>query len=180
MELKTARLYLRDWRSGDKEILLAIANNRKIWRNLVDRFPHPYTPAEADKWLKSNNDPEKKKNTFAIFYEQSLIGGIGFEPKADVHRKTATIGYWLGEPYWGKGFATEALRVVTAYAFNTFDLERIEAGVFAWNPPSAHVLEKAGYTLEGTRQNAIIKDGEITSEVMYRILRKDFEEKYTD
>ena len=93
------------------------------------------------------------------------------------HCKTATIGYWLGEPYWGKGIATEALIAVTSYAFNNFDIERIEAGVYEWNPPSARVLEKAGYLFEGKRHNNIFKDEEITSELFYYVLRKDFEEK---
>lgn len=177
MELKTKRLYLRDWRKGDKEGLLAIANNRKIWRNMTDAFSYPYTPEEADNWILKNEDTEKKKHTFAIIYQDTIIGGIGFDFQKDTHRKTAVIGYWLGEPYWGKGFAPEALETVTAYAFNNFDIERMEARVFSWNPKSARVLEKAGYKFEATLHNKTFKDGELIDELVYYMLRKDFEEK---
>ncbi len=177
MELRTERLSLRDWRKEDKEGLLAIANNRKIWRNLVDNFPHPYTREEADKWIEINKDAEKKKHSFVIIYDGHIVGGIGFDLQKGNHCKTASIGYWLGEPYWGKGIATEALIAVTAYAFNNFDIERIEAGVFEWNPASGRVLEKCGYTFERTCHNNTYKDGEITSELFYYMLRKDFEKK---
>jgi RimJ/RimL family protein N-acetyltransferase len=81
------------------------------------------------------------------------------------------IGYWLGQSYWNRGIATEALVAVTAYAFETFDINRIWAGVFAWNPASARVLEKAGYVLEGRLRNAITKDGETTDELIYSTVR---------
>jgi len=177
MELRTERLYLRDWREEDKEGLLVIANNRKIWRNLMDIFPHPYTSEEADKWIEINKNAEKKKNSFVIIYNNVIVGGIGFDLQKNNHCKTATIGYWLGEPYWGKGIASEALVAVTAYAFNNFDIERIEAAIFEWNPASARVLEKCGYLFEGKRHNNIFKDDEITSELFYYMLRENFEKK---
>ena len=86
---------------------------------------------------------------FAIVVAGAAVGGTGLELGTDVSRRSAEVGYWLGQPFWGRGIATEALRAVTDYAFTTLDICRLEAGVFDWNPASARVLEKAGYVLEG-------------------------------
>jgi len=78
-----------------------------------------------------------------------------------VFRRSAEIGYWLGEPFWGRGIATEALGAMTEYAFAHFDICRLEAGVFEWNPASARVLEKNGYVLEGRARLGVVKDGRL-------------------
>ena len=108
---------------------------------------------------------------FAIVLAGELVGGIGIEPGVDVFRRSAEIGYWLGEPFWGRGLATEALRGATDYAFTTFDICRLEAGVFEWNPASARVLEKAGYTLEGRARLAVVKDGRTGDRLQYALVR---------
>jgi len=108
----------------------------------------------------------------AIDWQGEAIGGMGLEPHNDVHRLVADIGYWLGEPFWGRGFATQGLRAFTAYAFSTFDLYRLQATVFAWNVGSAKVLEKAGYALEGRLRHNIIKDGRIADTLLYARLRE--------
>jgi RimJ/RimL family protein N-acetyltransferase len=91
--------------------------------------------------------------------------------KDDVFRRSAEIGYWLGEEFWGRGIVTEALRAMTDYAFATWDLCRISAGVFEWNPGSMRVLEKAGYELEARCRSAVTRDGETIDELIYVILR---------
>lgn len=140
--------------------------------NLRDSFPFPYTEMDARAWLGAAilQVPE---TAFAIATEDEAIGGIGLQPQYDVYRTSAEIGYWLGEPFWGKGIATLAVRGLTAHAFKTFDLVRIYASVFAWNPASARVLEKAGYRLEGRMRGAVIKDGKITDQLLYGITRDD-------
>jgi RimJ/RimL family protein N-acetyltransferase len=99
------------------------------------------------------------------------VGGIGLEPQADVARRSAEIGYWLGEAYWGRGIATEAVRAVTDYGFAHGDLVRIYATVFEWNRASMRVLEKAGYQLEGRRRQAVTKDGQTIDDLLYAIIR---------
>jgi len=108
---------------------------------------------------------------FAFIVEGSAVGGIGLVLKDDVFRRSAEIGYWLGEGYWGRGIATEAVRALTEYAFVTFDLCRLHAGVFEWNPASMRVLEKAGYTLEARHRKNVTKDGETIDRLVYALVR---------
>ncbi|MDC4224214.1 MAG: GNAT family N-acetyltransferase [Candidatus Manganitrophus sp.] len=124
-----------------------------------DRFPHPYTLADAEGWIEGPGQTSPQTQ-FAIVLDGEAIGGIGFELREDVFRRSAEIGYWLGEPFWGRGIMTEALRAVTEYAFKIFNLCRIEAGVFEWNPAaSMRGLEKAGYVREARLHKRITKDG---------------------
>lgn len=164
-------LTLRPWRPSDALALPRLANNRKIWLNLRDIFPHPYTSEDAREWLARCAAATGAPANLAIEFEGDVIGGIGLQFFADVHRLTAEIGYWLGEPFWGRGFATVAVKAMTDYAFASFDLYRVQATVFEWNPASARVLEKAGYKLEGRLRGGIIKDGRIGDALMYSRLR---------
>lgn len=169
--IKAGPLILRPWRWSDVDALVRHANNRRIWLNLRDRFPHPYTQADAQAWLAMRAGDTGSPYNFAIEFEGEAIGAIGLEFFADVHRMTAEIGYWLGEPMWGRGFATAAVTAMTPYAFATFELRRLQATVYEWNPASARVLEKAGYALEGRLRNYICKDNRIGDALMYARLR---------
>jgi RimJ/RimL family protein N-acetyltransferase len=160
MKIETERLVLRPWRTGDEEALVRHANNRKVWINLRDRFPHPYTLQDARDWIARHAaDPEPVPN-MAIEHAGEAIGGIGLMPMEDVARFNAEVGYWLGEAFWGRGFAAEALAGFTGYVFESFPVERLEAWVFATNPASARVLEKAGYEYEATLRRSAFKDGQ--------------------
>ena len=101
------------------------------------------------------------------------VGGIGFTPQHDVERRSAEIGYWLAEEFWGRGIATEALIAVTEYAFANFDLCRLYAHVFDWNGASARVLEKAGYEFEGRLKKSVTKNGQIIDQLMYAKIREE-------
>ena len=170
MELKLARCTLRAWRVGDEASLARHANNRNVSRNLRDRFPFPYTAAAAAEWI-SRVGTQEPVTAFAIVVDGAAVGGVGIELGADVFRRSAEVGYWLGEPFWGRGIATEVLRAVTEYAFAQFDICRLEAGVFDWNPASARVLEKVGYTLEGRARSAVLKDGRLGDRLLYGLVR---------
>jgi ribosomal-protein-alanine N-acetyltransferase len=170
VELKLSRCVLRPWRAGDEASLVRYANNRNVSRNLRDRFPYPYTAADADEWIKLAV-AQTRPTSFAIVVEGEAVGGIGIELGTDIFRRSAEIGYWLGEPFWGRGIATEALRAVTEYAFERFDICRLHAGVFDWNPASARVLEKAGYTLEGRARLGVVKDGRLGDRLLYALVR---------
>ncbi len=163
-------LTIRSYRPDDAEALVRYANNRNVSRHLRDRFPHPYTPRAADGWLRhvAAQDPE---TSFAIATAEELIGGIGLELGDDVYRRSAEIGFWLGEPYWGRGIATAVVSAFTAWALEQFDLLRIWGCVFEDNPASARVLEKAGYTLEGRMRSAVVKEGRTQDELIYGFIR---------
>lgn len=142
------------------------ANNRKVWLNLRDRFPHPYSEHDARNFIRAAHrmNPE---TFFAIGVDGFAVGGIGFVLQSDVERVSAEVGYWLGEPFWGRGIATDALRALTRYAIEQHRLTRVFAVPFADNTASCRVLEKAGYTLEGRLRRSAIKDGHIVDQLQY-------------
>jgi RimJ/RimL family protein N-acetyltransferase len=170
MELRLNRCLLRRWRDGDQAALVRHANNRNVWINLRDRFPHPYTAADAERWIRAlehlGPDPQ-----FAIEVDGEAVGGIGLDPGQDVACRSAEIGYWLGEPLWGRGIMSEAVVAVTAWGFARLDLCRIWASVFEWNLGSMRVLEKAGYQLEGRLRQSVTKAGRTIDQLLYARLK---------
>lgn len=171
MELRLDKCIVRGWRDGDKSSLVRHANNWSVSRNLRDRFPYPYTVRDADEWLAWLQEREPQTH-FAIEVERSAVGGIGFELQGDIFRRSAEIGFWVGEQHWGRGIATEALRAVTAYAFEHFDVCRLYASVFETNAASARVLEKAGYALEGRLRRSVSKAGWTLDSLLYACVRE--------
>jgi RimJ/RimL family protein N-acetyltransferase len=165
--LKTCAV--RSWRTSDVDSLPRYANNHKIWLNLRDAFPHPYTKQDARAYIRSVRE-RTPETAFAISMDDEAIGSIGFVLRSDVERVSAEIGYWLAEPFWGRGIATEALIAVTRYALDAHKLTRIYALPFAWNVASCRVLEKAGYVLEARLRHSAIKDGRITDQMQYAFI----------
>ena len=161
---------VRSWLPGDEAGLVRYANNRNISINMRNAFPHPYTAEDARKWIEFASGQVPEAN-FAIAGPDEAIGGIGLRLGEDVFRSTAEIGYWLGEPFWGKGIATMAVAALTDFAFSEFSLDRIEAHVFEWNPASTRVLEKAGYCLEGRLRKSITKEGKTIDRFLYAKIR---------
>ena len=166
MNVALTRCSVRSWRADDLASLVTYADNRKIWLNLRDRFPHPYTRRDGRDFLRSMQ-AQRPETAFAIAVDDEAVGGIGFVVLADVERVSAEIGYWLGEPFWGRGITTEALVAVTRYAIETHGLTRVFAVPFAWNVASCRVLEKAGYALEGRLRRSAVKDGRIVDQMQY-------------
>ena len=168
--LSTARVRLRPWRAEDKASLLRYANNRNVSIHLRDRFPYPYTENDADFWLAFANQGTPLLH-FAIEADGHAVGGIGLVLGEDIYRRSAEIGYWLGEPYWGRGLMTDAVRLMTEYAFRELPLVRLFAGVFETNPASARVLAKAGYELESRQRKSVCKDGRVLDQLLYVMVR---------
>ena len=169
MRLMLKACEIRSWQTGDLESLVRHADNRNIWINLRDRFPHPYTKRDGREFLKYTRQ-QNPETAFAIAVNGEAVGGIGFMLQGDVERVSAEIGYWLGEPLWGRGIATEALVALTSHAIATHGLTRIYAVPFAWNTASCRVLEKAGYTLEGRLRRSAIKDGQVADQLQYAFI----------
>ena len=171
MEIDINPWKLRPWRPGDEDALVRHANNRRVWINLRDSFPHPYTREDAIAWVRAEKDRRPILN-FTIASEVEAIGGIGIRLQDDVHARSGEIGYWLGEPFWGRGIGSRAVRAFTEYAFANFDVVRLYAIVFDWNPASARVLEKAGYVLEARMRRSATKDGKTIDEFLYALTRE--------
>ncbi|MBI3759063.1 MAG: GNAT family N-acetyltransferase [Deltaproteobacteria bacterium] len=165
------RIVLRRWAPTDADALAHLANNRNIWLNLKNRFPHPYARTDAEAWIAHCQAETGSPTQFAIDLDGAAIGGIGVEQMNDVHRMTAEVGYWVGEPHWGNGIASAAVIEMTRHAFAEFPLVRLQAMVFEWNPASRRVLEKAGYMLEARMARCIIKDGRLGDAFLYARLR---------
>jgi ribosomal-protein-alanine N-acetyltransferase len=151
---------------SDAESLAKYANNRKIWQNLRDGFPHPYLIENATAFI-TRVTSMKPETMFAICIDHEVVGGIGFTLHSDVERISAEIGYWLGEPFWGRGIMTTALEAVTQYAIKEHQLTRVYAVPYDNNNASFRVLEKAGFELEGRMKKSAIKDGKILDQLLY-------------
>lgn len=166
---------LRAWKTEDAESLAQAANNPNIARNLRNAFPNPYT-LEAAVWYINDSiaNAGKKQINYAIVVDGQAVGSIGIFVKDDIYEKSAELGYWLSEDYWRKGIMSEAVRIICKEAFETFDIVRIFAEPFADNAGSRGVLEKAGFTYEGTMRNGVYKNGAIHSYCMYSVLREEF------
>ena len=170
MQLDLGSCGVRSFRESDAGELALHANNRKVWLQLRDYFPHPYTIDNARGFIAfaSGADPE---TAFALTVGGAPVGAIGVTLRDDVERCSAEIGYWLGVQCWGRGIATRALVGFTPYAFETYGVERLYAIPFAANAASCRVLEKAGYRLEGRMRRSAIKDGLVQDQLLYSILR---------
>ena len=169
MQLTLKTCVVRSWRTSDVESLARYANNRKIWLNLRDAFPHPYASRDARDYIRlaRQRTPE---TAFAIAVRDEAVGSIGFVLHPDVERVSAEIGYWLAEPFWGRGITTEALVAITRHAIHAHQLTRIYAVPFAWNAASCRVLEKAGYVIEARLRCSAIKDGQLTDQMQYAFI----------
>ncbi len=170
VHLELARSVIREWSFADLTSLVHHANNRNVSIHLRDRFPYPYLEEHGRDFLE-HVTTSIPVTSWAIDVEGQAVGGIGIMLQTDVERVSAEIGYWLGEPFWGRGIITEALQAVTAEIFNQFDLTRIFALPFADNQGSIRVLEKAGYVHEGTMPRSTIKNGIIRDQLMYGAYR---------
>lgn len=160
---------LRPLRPEDAQSLAHYGNNHNVWRNLRDRFPHPLTVSDTQRYIDSvlNQSPE---TYFAIEADGQAVGVIGLALAEGERRHSAELGYWLGEPYWGRGIITNAVKAVTEYAIKELGLSRIESYVFSWNPASARVLEKFGFQREGVLRKSVIKDGVLLDRWLYAYL----------
>jgi len=163
---KTNNVSLRAWQREDAQALASIANNRKIWNNLRDQLPHPYTVMDAMQWIAHCKEQDPLVN-FAVIYKGQVAGSIGCVPRTDVYRKTMEVGYFIGEQYKGNGIATEAVRILIQHIQQRFDAVRIYAEVFAFNKASMRVLQKNGFYLEGIRRKAVIKNNIVLDDYVW-------------
>ena len=165
---------LREWRREDAADVARYADNEKIARNLRDVFPHPYALADAQGFLDICIAGDPETSLFrAIEIDGRAAGSIALCRGGDVYQKTAELGYWLAEDYWGRGIMTQAVRQLCREGFSRWDIQRIHAEPFAHNAGSRRVLEKAGFSLEGVMRRGVFKRGQVCDFCMYALLREE-------
>jgi RimJ/RimL family protein N-acetyltransferase len=169
MYQRFGKYILRDWQTEDALSIAKYANNRKIWLNLRDGFPHPYSIKDAEAFIKNVNE-STPRTIFAIATESEAIGSIGLTIGNDVHRFTAELGYFLAEPFWGKGIMTQVVRFLSEWAINNLGLHRVSAEPYAENIASQRVLEKAGFSYEGKLHSSVFKDGKILDQLVFSFM----------
>jgi len=177
-ELKTARLRLRGLRLEDAPAVERLAGAAQIAATTL-RIPHPYPPGAAEDFILGQEEAFARGTgvTFGIFEGGSgeFVGCVGLGCEEEHFR--AELGYWIGVPYWGRGYATEAARQVVAFGFASFRLHRIDSRHFASNPASGRVLEKIGMRREGRRREAFFKAGRgFEDSVEYGLLSREWAE----
>lgn len=155
---------LRDFTENDLEALLKQANNPNVARYLTERFPSPYTKADAKQWISTGC---KDGITKVIEYQNNFAGSVGATPLKGEHRFSASVGYWLGEEYWGKGIASKALNIFTDEMFLSTEIVRLHAKVYSPNTASMKVLEKSGYLKEAILRQYVFKNGEFYDGYIY-------------
>lgn len=164
---------IRQWKTEDKADLAKNLNNQNILKNLRDGLPFPYTEKDAEEYILSMLSADKSQTfAFAITADDKVIGSIGVFRCENIHFRSAEMGYYIGEPYWGKGYATNAVVQTCKYVFENSDIIRIFAEPFAQNASSCRVLEKAGFQCEGILRRNAVKNGEVLDMKMYALIKE--------
>lgn len=173
--LKTERLILRPFRAADASAVQRLAGDREVASTTIN-IPHPYEDGLAERWLAHHRQAfvDGKQAIFAIVEKVSkaLLGTISLT--IDGRHRHAEMGFWIGKPYWGKGFCTEAAREMLRYGFEQQDLNRIYASHLTRNPASGRVMQKIGMNYEGCLRQHFLKWDQFEDVEMYAILKGDF------
>ncbi len=173
IELRPRSCVVREFHPDDAPSLARHANNRNVWLNLRDLFPHPYTEAHAAGYI-AHVRKRPEMLSFAIDVGGAAVGSISLRRGEDIERYTAELGYWRGEEFWGRGMVSQAIRDVTERGFALHDLIRIFAVPFTRNVPSCRVLEKNGYSREALMRQSAFKDGVVEDQYLYAVLRDEY------
>lgn len=170
---KGEKCIIRPLNFSDAESLAFLANNKKIWDNVSDDFPHPYTLEHALEFIKAVSKIWPPLH-FTIEFEQKAIGVISIEQRKGMHKVKAEIGYWIGEEYWGKGISTDAIKLILYYGFNYLQLSKIEARTFAFNKASEKALLKAGFKKICIFEQDALKNNQLIDLNYFVFLRHDY------
>jgi len=172
--LKTARLELRPYTEGDVDELVPLIGTREVAATTL-RIAHPYTKEHALGFLALTREPDKLWLAVTLRSDGRQIGGAGL--RLDPEHQHAELGYWLGAPYWGQGYATEAARELVRYGFEDLNLHRIFASHFHHNPTSGRILRKLGMRHEGCQRQHLRKWDEFVDSELYGLLRHEWESR---
>jgi [ribosomal protein S5]-alanine N-acetyltransferase len=170
--LETPRLKLRPYTEADIPELLPLIGTREVAATTL-RIAHPYTEQDAKAFLELAKDPDKLWLAITLRSNGRQIGGIGL--RVEKQHQHAELGYWLGVPFWGHGYATEATADILRYGFETLALHRIFASHFKHNPASGRILKKVGMKYEGCQREHLLKWDRFVDSELYGLLRREWE-----
>lgn len=164
------QITLRPFQPTDVDDLVKHANNYNISKNLTNKFPFPYGQKDGEGFIQFalSHQPLQVK---AIVVDNEVVGSIGIHQLTDIYSKSAEIGYWISESYWGKGIVPQAVKEMLKYGFETFDINRIFARTTHTNLASQQVLKKAGFVFEAELKSTIFKHGEYFDERIFGFRR---------
>lgn len=148
--------------------LAAAIGDKRVQNNLRD-LPYPYSEENAREFISYAQSSDEY--VFAVTVEGKFVGCISAAPQKNIHKFTAEIGYYIAPQFWGNGLATQAVKLLTEYIFGNTEIMRLYAEPFARNKASCRVLEKAGFTFEGTLRKNAVKNGAVEDMKMYSILK---------
>lgn len=172
---------IRKWNLNDAKELAEAISNKKVQDNLRDGLPYPYTEQDGQEFIREMLAADENTTfAFAIIYDSKVIGSIGVFRQSNIHYRTAELGYYIAEEYWGKGIMTDAVKQVCSYVFSNSDIIRIYAEPFSHNIGSCRVLEKAGFTFEGTLSRNAVKNGKVIDMKMYALTDERIEKQAPD
>lgn len=165
---------IRKWEMSDARDLAEALSNTKVQDNLRDGLPYPYTEQDGKDFISDMLAADENETfAFAVTADSKVIGSIGVFRQQNIHRRTAELGYYIAEGYWGRGLMTEAVTQVCRHVFEHSDIIRIYAEPFAYNAASCRVLEKAGFKYEGTLRDNAVKNGKVIDMKMYSLLKAE-------
>lgn len=165
---------IRKWELSDAKDLAIALSNKKIQDNLRDGLPYPYTEKDGAEYISAMLFADENDTfAFAIVADNKVVGSIGVFRQGNIHGRTAELGYYVAEEYWGKGIMTKAVQQICEYVFDKSDIIRIYAEPFAYNIASCRVLEKAGFQYEGTLRSNAVKNGKVIDMKMYSLLKTE-------
>lgn len=164
---------IRHWKVEDAESLAEALCNKKIHDNLRDGLPYPYTIKDAEEYIEAMRSTDKEATyAFAISVDDKVVGSICALRQSNIHWRTAEIGYYVAEPYWGQGIGTSAVKQLCEYIFQNTNIIRIFAETFAYNTGSCRILEKCGFECEGVLRKNAVKNNAVVDMKMYSILKE--------
>ena len=167
---------LREWRLSDAKDLASALSNENVLNNLRDGLPYPYTEEDAREYISAMLARDKNEIfAFSICIDDRAVGSIGAFRQNNIHSRTAELGYYLAEEYWGNGVMTDAVCEICDRIFRETNILRIYAEPFAYNVGSRRVLEKSGFHLEGIMKNNAVKKGKVLDMALYARTREQFE-----
>lgn len=164
---------IRKWELSDARDLAVSLSNKKVQNNLRDGLPYPYMEQDGKDFISAMLSADENETfAFAITVDNIAVGSISVFRQGNIHRRTAELGYYIAEDYWGRGIMTEAVRQICEYVFGNSDIIRIYAEPFAYNISSCRVLEKAGFQYEGTLRSNAVKNGKVIDMKMYSKIKE--------